>query len=662
MKKDTIIKTAIVVFPFLLAVMVFVYLYQQERKNFATKENPIYAQYSHKADSLKLQLKSPEKEETQLEAQIKKCEQSINSNNLELDKLPKRSKDPKYKKHKNEIDSLTQANVSLREKKRSCESKLRNCQERIHDIKSKIERCQIKMKEHAPQSSSYKPSWHTIVLFSFGIVLLLVSAAMTLLFTGKIKKKPKIKTMNDNPPISKSSLTAPNEPNSLKGNPNLNAKDVKLSFVIKKDKDGSPSSLEISSSEPGAHIYYTIGDGDNVQYKGPIMLKRNCTIKAYPLVNNMMGKTFTFEIDAFMAHHPIILVTNQLLSISAKDADIIFYTIDGTQPTEKSSVYTQPIQLADSCTIKAVAYKKGCDMSAVSSFDYSPQSVDRVRVFTSAPNLIGISYQGDSHVKAKIPVPCQDCHSFTKVNDVWNIAVVSDGAGSKEHSDIGSNAVCAAFPFYISDLLKKNAIFSDGNIADEKTWDIEFRSILYRFQDDIKKKFVNSNATFDSYAATIIVLVYSKKGYMVAHIGDGRAGIKTNGKWKSIMTPHKGEEANQTIFSTTIEFANKPGLKMSGIYVPETSVSEEPIESFVLMSDGCENGAWSTYQKVDLPDGDFKIQDVNLPRPQTLDMLLSFIDEPDETIRKANIIDFLTQYKEMKREGDDKTIIIGSVE
>ena len=285
----------------------------------------------------------------------------------------------------------------------------------------------------------------------------------------------------------------------------------------------------------------------------------------------------------------------------------------------------------------------------------------RVRKLTNVNNVIGVSYQGDNHVKATPVVPCQDCHLFTKVNEIWNIAIVSDGAGSKEHSDLGSDAVCAAFAFYLSNMLKTDRRFANGDIPNERIWDLEFRALLIKFQNELKVHKSFKSYDFGSLAATIVILAYSSKGYMFAHVGDGRAGVKVNGEWKSILTPHKGEEANQTIFSTTIEFINKPTLMMSGVFVPETKVEQCDIEAFVLMSDGCEDGAWVTYQRVNLPDGDFKVEDVNQPRPQTLEKLMSILDEK-ENEQKGLVINFITGYnKGFKTEGDDKTILIGRI-
>lgn len=47
----------------------------------------------------------------------------------------------------------------------------------------------------------------------------------------------------------------------------------------------------------------------------------------------------------------------------------IYYTTDGTEPTDKSTQYEAPIEIKETTTLKAIAYK-GSDASAVSTFEY----------------------------------------------------------------------------------------------------------------------------------------------------------------------------------------------------------------------------------------------------------------------------------------------------
>jgi hypothetical protein len=115
-----------------------------------------------------------------------------------------------------------------------------------------------------------------------------------------------------------------------------------------------------------------------------------------------------------------------------------------------------------------------------------------------------------------------------------------------------------------------------------------------------------------------------------------------------------------TIFSTTIDFAANPAFKMSGNYVPETHVSKESIEAFALMSDGCECGLWQMNERINLPDGDFRIEERNIPFARGLSDAIELCN--DIPAAKAKLISFVTEYNNpLRREIDDKTLLIGKI-
>ena len=347
----------------------------------------------------------------------------------------------------------------------------------------------------------------------------------------------------------------------------------------------------------------------------------------------------------------------RVFAISCVEGAEIYYTLDPALPEAKYSKYDKPISIKRSTLVKAYARKNGLKDSPVASkmCEVVVLPEERIRLYTGLDKVIGMSYQGEGHIRSN--TPCQDYHSFNTIEGVWNIAISSDGAGSAKYSADGSKAVCLAFTHYISRYLHAN--HPDGTIPDAKEWDVEFRAMLCKFQNELSKQAEQTGVEFKSLAATINIIVYSPKGYLVAHVGDGRAAVKTQDGWKAVITPHKGEEANQTIFSTSIKFCEYPNLKMCGVYVPETSVSNEPIDAFVVMSDGCECGLWHMNEKIDLPDGDFRIEERNIPFAKGLDEALSIITLPEEE-RKGKFLKFITSYnRSLEREIDDKTILIG---
>lgn len=73
--------------------------------------------------------------------------------------------------------------------------------------------------------------------------------------------------------------------------------------------------------------------------------------------------------------------TEQLVTISCETSEAtIRYTIDGTEPNEESAVYTEPVLVQASVTIKARAYKEGKQASDVSSASYNIVIVSAIAI------------------------------------------------------------------------------------------------------------------------------------------------------------------------------------------------------------------------------------------------------------------------------------------
>lgn len=491
-----------------------------------------------------------------------------------------------------------------------------------------------------------------ILVTAFFVSVILFSGVLRLF--NKNKNKNKNKNMKDNDVNSTVSQNNGID-NNTEPTITFNAPKPELSYSIKPSSIAGECILRLSCDMEEAKIFYCYKSNvyNVIAYQGPITINKKCVILAAAAYKEMESEQLSIPIDPSSVsnsseHDSNINSDKDNLGKEAEE--------NNNSNTENDKTESSNSEVTTGATNITTEEKDGSDTK-----NLSEETMKRIRVFTNNQKTLGISFQGDNHLKATPAVPCQDCHSFTKINENWSVAIVSDGAGSKEHSDMGSNAVCAAFTHYLTHILTKDKRFVNGDIPNEKIWDLEFRALLNTFQSQLKSIKPFNTFDFESLAATIIILAYSPKGYLFAHVGDGRAGVKVNGEWKTILTPHKGEEANQTIFSTTIEFNKKPTLMMSGVFVPETKVEEVSIEAFVLMSDGCEDGAWTTYQRVNLPDGDFRVEDVNQPRAQTLEQLMSIIDAP-EAEQQAKLIDFITGYnKGFKTEGDDKTILFEKI-
>lgn len=276
--------------------------------------------------------------------------------------------------------------------------------------------------------------------------------------------------------------------------------------------------------------------------------------------------------------------------------------------------------------------------------------------------IVGASVQGNGHIKMNLP--CQDSHGYENLGDGWGIAVTADGAGSAKLSHIGATVAVSRAIEHFRNLVLKEQWIVNAQLPSDNDWMKYAYRTLKMVRDDISAFAGKNKVDVKDFSSTIIVFIHSPYGALVTHIGDGRAGYKDmKGEWHAAITPHKGEEANQTIFIPS-EFWNIPFYEMSGATVPESRVIRDQLSAFTLMSDGCENTSWS-YNHYD--DASGKFYDPNLPYPKffnpLLETLQSFRTEniPIEE-REERWFDFIQSgHKSFVKESDDKTMILGAL-
>ena len=274
--------------------------------------------------------------------------------------------------------------------------------------------------------------------------------------------------------------------------------------------------------------------------------------------------------------------------------------------------------------------------------------------------VVGASVKGNGHIQSNMP--CQDNNKFELLGKGWGVAVVSDGAGSAAHSDMGSKVVVERGVVHFKNLIEKEGWIEKNILPSDAEWLQKSYFVLKTIRNEVEMVAKKNNVDVKSLSATCLAVVFSPMGLLVVHVGDGRMGCKTmSGEWKAIMTPHKGEEANQTLFLVS-DFWSIPNYVQSGVLVPESLVVKEPVEAFALMSDGCESTAWlCTTQNVETG----KYYDQNKPFEGFFnpleETLVSFHKEqvPEEE-RKEKWYKFIESgTKGFVKEQDDKTMILG---
>ena len=147
------------------------------------------------------------------------------------------------------------------------------------------------------------------------------------------------------------------------------------------------SKVNLMTDVTGATIYYTT-DGsspDDSGIEGSTVTIQGTpgstfTIKAVARVDGVSGTVVSFmyrikEVPNAPTASPsggtLTIATRVILS---SNGDQIYYTTDGTTPTESSSLYTEPILIDSTTNLRAIAVSADGEVSEVSSFQYTAAS------------------------------------------------------------------------------------------------------------------------------------------------------------------------------------------------------------------------------------------------------------------------------------------------
>jgi regulation of enolase protein 1 (concanavalin A-like superfamily) len=144
--------------------------------------------------------------------------------------------------------------------------------------------------------------------------------------------------------------------------------------------------VSLSSTAPSATIYFTT-DGTSPTgttgmvyvYTGPVTIHANTTVQAYTSAPNLTPSSVSSATYAIQVAAPTFNpatgtytgTQNVTISTTTSGASIR-YTTDGSTPTSSTgTVYTGPVAVSSSLTLKAIAYAAGMTDSAVRSAAYT---------------------------------------------------------------------------------------------------------------------------------------------------------------------------------------------------------------------------------------------------------------------------------------------------
>lgn len=166
--------------------------------------------------------------------------------------------------------------------------------------------------------------------------------------------------------------------NTIWANPGATTEVSRPVFIPAGGTYNSPQQVSMTCSTGNATIYYTL-DGStpttsSTRYTGPITVSATTTIRAFATAADLTpsGVQFSDYVITNQVNTPLISPNGGFFS-SAQSATIttstsgaeIRYTLDGSAPTSSSTLYTGPVLISSTATLKAIGVKDGAANSAV---------------------------------------------------------------------------------------------------------------------------------------------------------------------------------------------------------------------------------------------------------------------------------------------------------
>jgi hypothetical protein len=178
-----------------------------------------------------------------------------------------------------------------------------------------------------------------------------------------------------------------------------------------------PQSIVMSASSPTAIIYYTLDgeepDRTSPRYVSAVTIAENTTVKAYVVKSGLPDSTTTIGNYTINCLAPTFspasgtYMESQTITIGSATSDsTIYYTLDGTDPTRTSNLYTAPFVINETTTVKALAVKNNMADSTISTSPYV------------IAGYSGITPVNPANLSVELVLP-----------DGWETGVVMTGAG-----------------------------------------------------------------------------------------------------------------------------------------------------------------------------------------------------------------------------------------
>ena len=150
--------------------------------------------------------------------------------------------------------------------------------------------------------------------------------------------------------------------------------------------------------------------------------------------------------------------TSKTVTITAADGAAIYYTLDGNDPTTSSTKYTQPFEITNTTTVKAIAVEEGKEASAVVE-----ETFEKVLVYTLGE--LAAKAAGSYYVNFQNAVVTYVNGSYCYMQDATGAILYMSASNGRKAGDILNGTAQVTFTLYnslpeITEI--KDATFTEG--------------------------------------------------------------------------------------------------------------------------------------------------------------------------------------------------------
>jgi hypothetical protein len=224
----------------------------------------------------------------------------------------------------------------------------------------------------------------------------------------------------------------------------------------------SAQTVTLSSNESNTTIYYTL-DGStpttsSTIYSSALTINSTSTLKFFgkDIAGNQSAvQSISFTINAPDTTAPTVtispvagtFISTQSVTLSANETATIYYTLDGSTPTTSSTVYSSPISISATTTIKYFAKDTAGNSSVVQTATYTINLPD-----TTAPNPV-TNLTAGTVTSSSIPVSW----TLSNSNDVVNYEVAYSSNGGSSYTVASALVNASSISYTVNGLTASTA-------------------------------------------------------------------------------------------------------------------------------------------------------------------------------------------------------------